>query len=190
MRTPKNATERLTLRPAYIPKAARPILEHENGSALYVYETAGKFYLCAFWGTSAKPSDHCCYRTEDQRQNAILAWRNSVEQSVKLRTEMREKRKAEGCTLKAGDIVNTSWGYDQTNVDFFVVTRVSGKRVYLRGIKSDYEATGFMAGRAWPSMPIETHGDEFWAMGRGNSCLIDGHHASLTTGDCYTSSYA
>jgi len=28
---------------------------------------------------------------------------------------------------KAGDMLKMSWGYDQTNVDFFEVTRVIGK---------------------------------------------------------------
>lgn len=190
MRSPINAAERLALRKAFIPAGARPILEHENHSALYVYETTRGFVVLTFWGSAAKPSDHDIYRTEEARDKAITAWKQNIEQAVAFRAKQREERRALGCTLKAGDVVNTSWGYDQTNVDFYVVTRVSGKRVYLRAIAGDYEATGFMAGRTWPKMPIEPVGEEFYAMGRGDACTIDGHHASLTTGDTYTSSYA
>lgn len=188
-------SERLAYRASMMPKDARCILEHENGSALYVYERTfptgqTKLYAIAFWGTSGKPQLHYSYPNEQQRQQAIDNWKHSVEQSVKLRSEAAKARTSEPCTLKAGDIVNTSWGYDQTNVDFYIVTRVSGKRVYLRQIASDYEATGHMSGRCWPRMPIEMIGPEFWAMGRGTHTTIDGHSANLTTGDTYTSSYA
>lgn len=40
-------------------------------------------------------------------------------------------------TLKVGDILQASWGYDQTNVDFYLVTKVVGTRtVELREIGS------------------------------------------------------
>ena len=36
--------------------------------------------------------------------------------------------------LKVGDIFDMSWGFDQTNVNFFQVTRVTPKGVYVREI--------------------------------------------------------
>lgn len=189
-RRPKNAAERLALRPAYVPKGARPILEHENGSALYLYEMAGKLYLISFWGTAHKPYEHCCYRTEEQRAAAVQRFKTGVEQSIALRAEQTARRAADGCTLKAGDIVNTSWGYDQTNVDFFIVTRATRSTVWVRAIAADYEATGHMSGKTWPKMPIEMTGPETMHRARGGSCSIRGHHASLTTGERHTSSYA
>lgn len=38
--------------------------------------------------------------------------------------------------VKVGDIFETSWGYEQTNVDFFQVVKVTGKSVVVRHIKS------------------------------------------------------
>ena len=195
MTRPVNATERLALRQAFIPKGAQPYLEHENGSALFVYEHtfptgATKIYAIAFWGTSAKPLWHHGFKTIEQRDRMIGEFRDSVNHSVEYKAKHRADETAKVCTLKVGDIVNTSWGYDQTNVDFFVVTRVSAKMVWVRPIASDYEATGHMCGRAWPVVPVRMVGDETKHICRGNSFLIDGHHASLTTGDKYTSSYA
>ena len=43
-----------------------------------------------------------------------------------------ERKKAYTPKMKAGDILKSEWGYDQTNVDFYQVIRVSGTRVYLR----------------------------------------------------------
>lgn len=46
---------------------------------------------------------------------------------------------------KVGDIFLMSWGYDQTNVNFFQVTRTTPKGIYVReiGTKSD-GGEGFM----------------------------------------------
>lgn len=40
----------------------------------------------------------------------------------------------ENYTPKVGDIFEMSWGYDQTNVNFFQVTRVSSKGVFVREV--------------------------------------------------------
>ena len=39
--------------------------------------------------------------------------------------------------LQVGDILKSSWGYDQTNIDYYEVTRLAGKTmVEFRPIKS------------------------------------------------------
>lgn len=38
-------------------------------------------------------------------------------------------------TLKAGDILSSAWGYDQTNYDFYEVIKVSGKFATLRHLE-------------------------------------------------------
>ena len=49
-------------------------------------------------------------------------------------------------TLKVGDIIYNSWGYDQTNIDFYQVISKTEKSVKLRMIKKETEETGFMCG--------------------------------------------
>lgn len=183
-----NAADRIAAR--YIPKNARPILEHSNGSALHVYEGERGFYAIAFWGSSMKAQWHHAYRTEAQRNDAVQQWKASIEASVNFRAEQKAKIKATANPYKVGDIVNTSWGYDQTNVDFFIVTRVSAGCVWVRSIAQDFEATGFMCGRCWPKMPIEMVGEESRHVVRGGYFSINGHGASITTGDQHSSSYA
>lgn len=188
MKRPANAAERLAAR--YIPKDARPILEHENGSALYVYDMAGKFALISFWGTSAKPDQHFYCRTEQQRDQAVQKWKASVESSVTFRAERKAKTAATPNPYKVGDIVNTSWGYDQTNVDFFIVTRRSEGCVWVRAVVQDSEVTGWCQERVWPKMPIEMVGPELRCRVIGGHFSVKGHGASITTGDCHSSSYA
>ena len=91
---------------------------------------------------------------------------------------------------KAGDIVHTSWGWEQTNVDFYVVTRVTAARVWVREIAKDYRETHFMAGKTWPVEPVEMIGPETRHNLVRGGFTIDGHYTGPTTGEVDCSSYA
>ena len=45
----------------------------------------------------------------------------------------------EAVAVRVGDFFEESWGYDQTNIDFYQVVRVSasGKSIWLRHVASD-----------------------------------------------------
>jgi hypothetical protein len=55
--------------------------------------------------------------------------------------------------IKVGDLYEMSWGYDQTNVNYFQVTRVSIKGVWVReiGAKSVPGTQGFMCESVVPN---------------------------------------
>lgn len=57
----------------------------------------------------------------------------------------------EQTNFKLGDIISYSWGYDQTNVDFFEVVRVSASSVWIRQRNSSVIETGNMSGEAKPA---------------------------------------
>lgn len=75
--------------------------------------------------------------------------------------------------LEPGTILRSSWGYEQTNVDFYQVIRRTAKCVTIRRIRSaTAEFSGAMAGKCIPlpneynGQPerkkiLETGGDEF-----------------------------
>lgn len=54
--------------------------------------------------------------------------------------------------IEVGDIFSSSWGYDQTNVDFFEVVRKTAKMIELREIGGRITETnpGGMSGQARP----------------------------------------
>ncbi len=56
-------------------------------------------------------------------------------------------------TVKVGDLFCMSWGYDQTNVNFYQVTRMTPKGVYVReiGAKKVPGSDGFMSERLVPN---------------------------------------
>lgn len=55
-------------------------------------------------------------------------------------------------SILAGAILASSWGYEQTNVDFYVVVKggAVGKMIQIRKIQKSYQATGDMTGKVLP----------------------------------------
>jgi hypothetical protein len=68
----------------------------------------------------------------------------------------RAEDKAKRASLKAadfftvGDVVYNSWGYEQTNIDWYEVTEVLAKSVRLRPIARNYRETQYLAGVSQP----------------------------------------
>lgn len=53
--------------------------------------------------------------------------------------------------VKVGDLFFDSWGYEQTNVDFYQVVKLRGKtQVVLKAINSEYVSAGWNQGKEKP----------------------------------------
>lgn len=115
-----------------------PVLNDLNILKIITFDTIknGKQYpaLMVFVGNSSKPSKHFYYHSVDERNK-------SIEESIKMsndrqsyKVKRKEERKSFVHTLKVDDILVSSWGYDQTNVDFYQVIEVKNKRVVIREI--------------------------------------------------------
>jgi len=192
--------ERLAVRAAFIPKGAR-LVSGPKGGAVYSYDGlragAPVFYAIAFRGYAAKPEFHYSYRTVETRDAAIAQFQAGLVETATRKTARAAAKAAWTNPLTVGTVLYTSWGYDQTNVDFYAVSRVSGRRVWLRRVESEYTATGDMSGRTRATLPIRYVGAETMhtaqPLGDGGVYVKVGHnHASIDTPgqSHYTSSYA
>ena len=128
---------RLTMtRDFYIPKheGTRPIDCSGTDAAVYFYELAGRFYAIGFHGKAAKPDFHYRYATPEKRDQSVVTYLEGRKLTLQDKAARREDaKKPHG--LKVGDILDSTWGYDQTNVDFYEVTRViSDRAVEIRPI--------------------------------------------------------
>ena len=65
------------------------------------------------------------------------------------------------CTIKPGDILYTSWGCEQTNVEFYQVLRTTAQTVWLAEIDSCKESRGDMVAQVRPKPGI-FRGDVFY----------------------------
>jgi hypothetical protein len=60
--------------------------------------------------------------------------------------------------LVPGLILYSSWGYDQTNIDFYIVLSVSGTFAKVQEIVAPEKCTGPMFGSKFPTLPVITKG--------------------------------
>ena len=53
-----------------------------------------------------------------------------------------------------GQVCSYSWGYGQTNIEWFVVTEVLPKSIRIVAIEGIIDETGFMCGNTVPRLPV------------------------------------
>lgn len=76
------------------------------------------------------------YRTEEQRNKRVEELRKIYTEREQAKVARRKARTSGPNPAKVGDILVSSWGYEQTNVDFYEVTEVKGKMVTICEIAS------------------------------------------------------
>jgi hypothetical protein len=88
----------------------------------------------AFAGKSNKPLWNHWFRTADQRHAFLERTVTDRKATLALKRQRAEERRNYRHDYKPGDILVASWGYDQTNVDFYEVVGVRGAIVELREV--------------------------------------------------------
>ncbi len=96
----------------------------------------------------------------EERRQEWLAQQQAAHEHALAAQAARKAERAKPHAFKTGDVVCSSWGYDQTNVDFYVVTRTTAHFVWLRPIAQRAEETLSMQGTCQPETPIRPIGDE------------------------------
>ena len=95
-----------------------------------------RYYLLAFKGRQSRPIEHWWTPRKERRKQAIDELISNARAAEDYKKKRREEKKNFEHALKVGDLLYASWGYDQTNVDYFEVTKVVGKTVEVREIGS------------------------------------------------------
>lgn len=126
------------------------------GGAAYVREhfREGKppQYLAAYFlGKACRLARnvHYAFGSHEARTAHIEATNARIVANAERRkAEAAERRAPHG--LEVGQVLVASWGYEQTNVDFYEVIAVRGAVVDLQPIESEKTYTGDMTGTAVP----------------------------------------
>lgn len=135
-----------TTQTRYIP---RGLTEIASGHGLAIYGSyEGKPTAIAFQGKSKRHVWYYTFRSTERMKEYI---EEALEQAAKSeahklqRKEERKKRAAEfSRKVKIGDVFYSSWGYEQTNIDFFEVIAVKGFTLVLKPIaRRSVETTGW-----------------------------------------------
>lgn len=113
----------------FIPKNATKVCHKLSDAIAYAYtDKDNRPCVRVFYGKQAKPVAAHYYKTELAREQHVARIFAQRAEIMARKAEWANERKAAGRGLVAGDILVASWGYDQTNVDFYKVLQLVGEK--------------------------------------------------------------
>lgn len=143
------------------------------GCIAYAGGQPGRLGVICYGGKRNNPDYHYTFKDPAKLADFVRRWLESQRQHADDQKKRRTERIASPRGLEVGDVIYASWGYDQTNVDYYQVTGLIGeKMVELRKIGAISQQTGFEQGTC-RSNPNHFIGDPFRRVARGGSVTID-----------------
>ena len=138
---------RLT-REFFVPsKFKEKIVKFDGAVEVYIMEDGPKYVAKGFKGKAAKSAFYYNFKTAE-RMNVYVEkffadYERALEYKAERKAEVKAIKEKAASEMKVGDIYSSSWGYDQTNVDFYkilevkkssaVIVEVAGKKVSDNG---------------------------------------------------------
>lgn len=130
----------------------------------------GQLYAACFLGRAQNPwsgrgNNGGSYRFKSEANRRafiarLLELAARIHEADTRRAAEKAAARAAGHALKVGDVLRSTWGYEQTNIDYYQVTRLVGKQsVGIRPIARQSVETLSMQGKCVPA-PDEFTGDE------------------------------
>lgn len=119
----------------YAPKNSEIITPEGTDLDIRIREENGVWYGVAFAGKANRPMWNYRFRNREQLDKQIADTISSRKSHMDYKQKRQQERQEYKHTLVVGDILYSSWGYDQTNVDFYQVTAVGQKSVKIRQIE-------------------------------------------------------
>lgn len=143
-------------REIWVPKGAVKVTDKQSDAVAYLYEATRlasftpKYGALVFVGKQTKPLWHYTYKNAGVREAAIRQAFLERRASLTYRAGVQAERTGFVHDYKVGDIFRTSWGYEQTNVEYFEVIEVKGKYLILRELQQATKETGWLQGTCIP----------------------------------------
>ena len=147
----------------WFPRGAMAVTHPEGLGVAYVapWDNSGRWQVVAYRGSSGKRDFNFTYKNRAAAEEKVKSWF----ESLGAHREMIQNRRADygkPHNLKVGDVITNSWGYDQTNVDWYRVARTSTHYVWLKPIAANVQETGFMSGSSTPHVDTSNPDSSQW----------------------------
>jgi hypothetical protein len=128
---------------------------HDEELGVFIFErvTNDRVYLKAFTGRRGVEDFYYSFRTPEAARKYLEKFVDGVRSRAKTRAErkVRDIENRANHDVQAGDVFVAIWGYEQTNVDYYEVTRRIGDcMVEIRKIAAMTESTGWLTGNCVP----------------------------------------
>src|SRR5678816_519603 len=143
-----SATAEMRIATRFIPKDSRAI---EHALAVCYVNDSPHFTAIAYVGNAGKRSFYQRYRTAEQRDKDVAAFFAGLEATRAMKDGFKAER-SKPHTVKVGDIIHHSWGWEQTQCDYYQVLSVTEHGATIQAIASETVpgSEGFMSERQMP----------------------------------------
>lgn len=129
----------------YIPEGR----ELPPGTEIYINLVKGTAMY--FSGRRSRPDWHYRYPSTERLYEAVHRYLDAQIKAEADKRERKENAKNWVHDVKVGDVFRCSWGYDQTNIDYFEVTALIGKKMCeVRELVQEIKHTGHDQGTCVP----------------------------------------
>lgn len=135
--------------------AAAVRVHHDEALGVEVFRRPGRpGGVCelAFAGMRCKPDYAYRFDTPEAAEAHRATWLAGKQGSADEKRARVEQQREAGQQLAVGDVLVATWGYEQTNIDYYQVTRKVGARsIEIRALEKDTNYSGeAMAGECVP----------------------------------------
>lgn len=143
-----------TTLPRFVPPDLTQSERTEHGIVYYTlhHPRHGLPSAMGFKGRSGKRSFYFRFANEAKMREHIARFFTGLKQQAENVLNRRQERTAVDASahFAVGDIVYNSWGWEQTNIDFYKVIKVHKNSVTLQGIADERTYTSSMTGTCVP----------------------------------------
>lgn len=116
----------------WIPPGAVKVASKKSPAVVYLYGKSPVSFVVGYYGDAGKASfGPYRYKTQESRAAGAARWLKECDERAAYKAKCAAEKKtklAAPHALKAGDVLVCSWGYDQTNVDYYEVLALVGAR--------------------------------------------------------------
>jgi hypothetical protein len=119
-------------RASIIPKGSIKIVPKGLDLEIHLYESGGAPCALVFGGKRNRPDLHVRYSKPERREAHLREHVENARRVAEYKAEQQTKRKGFRHGYKVGDVLHYSWGYDQTNCEFYQVIETTPGTVTIR----------------------------------------------------------
>ena len=133
----------------YIPENAKEIKDVNTDAVAYVndWEDGTKYTAMVFAGKRSKYDKYYGFKTAERRDEYVKQYFEDIAASYESKKKYAEKKKAMAAEnqdkYEVGEILYSSWGYDQTNIDFYQIVKKTKSMVVIHQIGKEYLDTKY-----------------------------------------------
>jgi hypothetical protein len=143
---------------------------------------AGHCLLLTYYGAAAKPRANYRFKNQEAAEKWLAedlqCLRDREERKAAEEVERKSARKKTAADFySVGDVFYTSWGYDQTNVEFYQITELKPRSVIVRQVAENCSDHGQPGGGKTQPRRFEFCGPEIL-------CPLN-HAGNFSAGPCH-----